>query len=90
MLDRHSTARTSLFVIGIGRGDGLRDSLLLEDKRKPVQVGLIAVSGREVVRGEWRAATRGPEGPGGRESKTERELGVCPKIKASKRGSESA
>lgn len=90
MLDRHSTARTSLFVISVGRGNGLRNGLLLEDKRKPVQVGLVAVSGREVIWGEWRTAAGGPERARGGEGETECELGVCPKTKASAQGSESA
>ena len=90
MLDRHSTARTSLFVISVGRGNGLRNGLLLEDERKPVQVRLVAVSGCEIVWGEWRAAACGPERAGGREGEPERELGICRKTKVGRGGSVSA
>ncbi len=88
-LHRHFNVLTCLLIVSVGRGDGLRDSLLLEDESKPVKVRLVAVGGRERVRGEGWAAAGGPEGAGGGERETERELGVYRKTKVSKLGSDA-
>ena len=77
MIYAHGTIRTCLLVVSIGRGDGLRDILLLEDEREPVQVRFIGVGDLQRVRNERRATTSGPESTGGGECETKRELGVC-------------